>query len=105
MNTQFQAYGHRRQRVGYIVLSLQRHLHREGQPSRFHGKAKQAVLLAHIQRPNRTFVIGAEVGNPLLGHHIQIPQHGVVTVEQQHPLGRHALQNFKFRLTDALLGA
>ena len=88
---QLQSHGHCRQRVGNVMLSFQLHFHREGQPPGLHPEAQNTVRLADIQRPDVAALAAPEIGDALLGGHIQTAQQGVVAVEQQHSLRGHAL--------------
>ena len=104
-DTQFQSHRHRRQCVADVVQAFQLHPNRHRQPSRFRPEAQGLLLLVGVKALDIAALGQTEIGNPLGRLLIQIPQQRVVSVEQQHPPGVHALGDFQLGLADALLGA
>ena len=99
-NTQLQTHSHSGHGVTDKMAAFQRHLYREGFPSGGDLEAQLSFRIAHLGALDLAAIVGAEVDELLLGLSVQVPQHHIVTVEQQLSTGLHALQNFHFSLAD-----
>ena len=100
-----QAHSHGGHGIADEMAALQIHNYREAVLPVGHPEPQPIQSIDDLPAPDLAALVRAKVHNALPGCLAELPQHAVISVEQQGAVLRHALHNFHLGLTDPRLTA